>query len=150
MFLGQMDVLIEVVSGWPNHDYYTTKLKRLRTCLIQKCIDTVRVEPGHFNTLIHADLWTNNIMLAYDGDANCLTGVALIDFQFSCWASPTLDLHYFFNTSLQEDLRLHQQEDLVQFYHNELVSTLNKLEYKKHIPSLHDFQVQFLEKAFYG
>lgn len=149
MFLGRMDTLIDTVSNWPDFSYYLPKLKALRCRLMEKCIETVRPMPQHFNSIIHGDFWTNNIMLAHD-DGDKLKGVALIDFQFPCWSSPTLDLHYFFNTSLEEDLRMNHQEALLQFYHNELARTLEALEYKQHIPTLHEFNVQFLEKAFFG
>lgn len=148
-FHGQMDVLLEVVSSWPDFSYYAHKLKVLRSRLMQRCIETVRPEPQHFNTIIHADLWTNNILLEHDANGT-LVGSTLIDFQFACWASPTLDLHYFFNTSLEEDLRRNHQHELLQFYHNELVTILRQLGYKQHVPTLHEFHVQFLEKAFYG
>lgn len=34
-----------------------------------------------------------------------LENVTLIDFQFCCWTLLAIDLQYFFNTSLNEDLR---------------------------------------------
>lgn len=150
MFEGQLDTLIEVVSGWSDFEKYTEKLRKLRPKLMQKCIEGIKPVPHHFNTLIHGDFWTNNIMLSYNERSNKLQNVALIDFQYSCWGSTTLDLHYFFNTSLEEDLRLNHQEELVQFYHERLLAALQVLGYKKHIPGLHEFQVEFLEKAFYG
>lgn len=150
MFTGQMDTLIEVVSNWPDYQYYANKLKKLRPKLMDKCRQGVLVSPGHFTTLIHGDLWTNNILFAYDQTTNKLKIVALIDFQFCCWASPTLDLHYFFNTSLAETLRLHHQEELVQFYHKKLTESLETVHYKKHFPTLHEIQIQFQEKSFYS
>lgn len=152
MFEGQLDTLIEVVSDWSDFDKYTEKLKKLRPKLMRKCIEHAKPLPHHFNTLIHGDLWTNNIMFSYnqDGQSKELQNVALIDFQYTSWASVTLDLHYFFNTSLEENLRLNRQEELVQFYHKRLSSTLHALGYKKHIPGLNELQVEFLEKAFYG
>lgn len=75
----------------------------------------------------------------------------LVDFQYCCWASPTIDLHYFLNTSLIEELRLNNQEVLLQFYHSELSRMLHSVQYKRHIiPTLHEFYVQFVENSFYG
>lgn len=150
MFEGQLDTLINLVSSWTGYEYYKDKLTKLRPKLIERCIELALASPTHFNTLIHGDIWTNNIMLAYNQKSNELENAALIDFQFGCWTSPTLDLHYFFNTSLQEDIRLHRQEELVQFYHQKLAEALQRLNYKKHIPTLLELQVQFLEKSFYG
>lgn len=89
-------------------------------------------------------------MFAYDKASKRIVNVALIDLQLCRWTSPALDLHHLFNTSLDEQLRLYHQEELVQFYYNELARTLKLLHYKKTIPTLHEFYVQFIEKEFYG
>lgn len=149
MYTTQLDALVETVEGFKNFEYYAEKLRKLKPNLIEKGRCAFDVIPEHFNTLTHGDIWTNNIMVSYN-DVNQLDNVALIDFQFSCWASPTLDLHYLFNTSLAEDLRLFHQEELVQFYHKKLANALKRLNYQKRIPTLHEFHVQFLEKTFYG
>lgn len=73
-----------------------------------------------------------------------------IDFQYSCWASPTIDLHFFFNTSLHESLRPHRFDDLIEFYHEHLSNFLKCLGYKKHTPTLDEFKQQYLDRSFYG
>lgn len=149
MYVTELDALIETVEGWKNFEYYAEKLRKLKPDLIEKGRRVFDPSPSHFNTLIHGDIWTNNIMLLYD-EANQLENAAIIDFQFCCWTSPAVDLQYFFNTSLAEDLRLYHQEELVQYYHKKLSITLKRLNYQKHVPTLHEFQIQFLEKTFYG
>lgn len=74
----------------------------------------------------------------------------LVDFQFCCWSSPTIDLHYFFNTSLREELRLHRQDELVQFYHGVLASTLAALDYGGYVPTLQAFHAELMQNSFYG
>lgn len=166
MYLTQLDALIEQISTWNNYEYYTDKLRNFRSILIQRGQKVFDADPNQFNAIIHGDLWTNNIMLTYsDSGKPCrqqnqqlqqqqgnlqLDNVTFIDFQFSCWTSPTIDLHYLFNTSLCEDLRLYHQEELIQYYHKKLTTVLKRLNYQKHVPSLHEFQVQFLQKSFYG
>lgn len=81
---------------------------------------------------------------------NSIENVIFIDFQISCWTSPTIDLHYFFNNSLHESLRPNQFDDLIEFYHENLAKYLVRLEYKKQIPTLGEFKQQYKEKAFYG
>lgn len=159
IYLTILDALIEQISTWKNFEYYADKLRKFRSVLIKRGRETFDAKPNQFNTLIHGDLWTNNIMLTYsDSGKLCqqqnhlqqLENIAFIDFQFSCWTSPTIDLHYFFNTSLCEDLRLYHQEELVQYYHKKLITVLRRLNYQKHMPTLHEFQVQFLQNNFYG
>lgn len=150
MFDGQLAALIDVLETWEDYDYYVQKLRKLQPVLLEKMSQAYDAIPHHFNTLIHSDIWKNNAMFLYDKSKDQPTDVVLLDYQFTCWASPALDLQYFFNTSLEEDLRLHHQEELVQYYHGQLAAALEQYHYKKHIPTLHEFQVQYLEKAAYG
>lgn len=90
-----------------------------------------------------------------DGDKKAeleqpIENVMLIDFQYACWSSPVIDLHYFLNTSLQESLRPNRFDELIDFYHGNLVETLKRLRYKKPIPTLEQLKQQYLDKSFYG
>ncbi|XP_020811791.1 LOW QUALITY PROTEIN: uncharacterized protein LOC110186844 [Drosophila serrata] len=128
---------------------YQAKIDSLINRLMDYGERSATVNPGDFATLTHGDLWTSNVMFQYDGKGHP-TNAIFIDFQFSVWNSPFIDLHYFFSTSIQEDLRLHHQPALVQFYYNNLVEALKKLRFSGHIPSLFEFQQQFRAKAFYA
>lgn len=76
--------------------------------------------------------------------------IIFIDFQYACWTSPAIDLHYFLNTSLQESQRPDRFDDLIAFYHEHLETNLNRLGYKKAIPNLDQFKQQYHEKNIYG
>ncbi|XP_016952837.1 uncharacterized protein LOC108026419 [Drosophila biarmipes] len=107
------------------------------------------INPGDFVTLAHGDIWTTNVMFQYDDEGHP-TNAIFIDFQFSVWNSPAIDLHYFFSTSIHENLRLQNQTELVQFYYYKLVKALQKVNYSGKVPSLFEFQLQFRAKAFYA
>lgn len=99
--------------------------------------------------------WVNNLMLKHRTDidganASMIENLIFIDFQYSCWTSPTIDLHYFLNNSLQESLRHERFHELIEFYHSNLVAALKQLEYKQTIPTFEQFMQQYLEKNFYG
>lgn len=79
-----------------------------------------------------------------------IENVILVDFQYSCWTSPTIDLTYFLNTSLQKSLRPDRFDELIGFYHTHLSSCLKRLDYKKSIPNLDEFKKQYRDKSFYG
>lgn len=149
-----LDSLIETISTWSDFVYYANKLRAFRLKLIENGQKTFDAYENEFNTLIHGDFWTNNIMLKFpkhnNNDKNEFDNVALIDFQFCCWTSPAIDLHYFFNTSLNENVRLYQQDELLEYYHKMLSSTLIQLNYRKYVPTLHEFRLQFIAKSFYG
>ncbi|EDW67152.1 uncharacterized protein [Drosophila virilis] len=103
------------------------------------------------NVLAHGDVWTNNVMVKYDAVTGRPVDILLIDFQYSFWGSPTIDLHHFFNTSLLEPLRREEQGVLFEFYHRIFRNILTKLNYKQNpIPSLHQFQLQAEEKRFFA
>lgn len=79
-----------------------------------------------------------------------IDNVILIDFQYACWTSPAIDLHYFLNTSLQESLRPGRFDELIGIYHAHLVECLERLEYKNPIPSFDQLKKQYRDKQFYG
>lgn len=96
-------------------------------------------------------------MLKYKHEVDCneaadpeIENLVFIDFQYSCWTSPAIDLHYFLNNSLQESLRHCRFDELIAIYHNNLEATLKQLAYKKPIPSLKQFKQQYVDKNFYG
>ncbi|KAH8247223.1 hypothetical protein KR038_000431 [Drosophila bunnanda] len=128
---------------------YKTKIDRLVDRVMIYGERSTTNNPGDFLTLAHGDLWTTNVMFQYDGQGHP-TNVAFIDFQFSVWNSPAIDLHYFFSTSIHDYLRLEKQPELIQFYYYKLVNALKKLRYSGQVPSLFDFQLQFRMRAFYA
>ncbi|XP_020811380.1 uncharacterized protein LOC110186523 [Drosophila serrata] len=128
---------------------YQWKIDRLVDRVMDYGEQSTTINPEDFVTLVHGDLWTTNIMFQYDAEGRPSNAI-FIDFQFTVWNSPAIDLHYFFLTSLQENLRLEKQPEFVQFYFYKLVDALKKIKYSGRIPSLFEFQQQFRSKAFYA
>ena len=101
--------------------------------------------------------WTNNIMIKYEDTVDSdkseplpIENMIFVDFQYSCWTSPAVDLHYFLNTSLHESLRPDRFDDLIAYYHGHLEANLKQLGYNKPIPNFDQFKQQYLDKSFYG
>lgn len=130
------------------HQRYTAKLNGVIDHIMEYSERTMELNEGDFATLCHGDLWTTNIMFNYlpNGRPN---NMIFIDFQFSVWSSPAIDLHYFFSTSIQDELHNHKQTELVQFYYQKLMEALTKLKFGGYVPSLFEFQLQFEARAFY-
>ncbi|XP_031633749.1 uncharacterized protein LOC116347328 [Contarinia nasturtii] len=149
-YVTQLNVMMEVVATWPNSAYYIEKLERLRCNLMEKGAKAFDAEPNQFNTLIHGDMWVNNLMMKYANETTSIENMIFIDFQYSCWTSPTIDLHYFFNNSLEESLRPSRFKELIVFYHGHLTDFLQRLKYKEQVPTLQEFHAQYLDKSFYG
>ncbi|XP_020811638.1 uncharacterized protein LOC110186707 [Drosophila serrata] len=128
---------------------YQAKIDRLVDRVMDYGEQSTTINPGDFVTLTHGDIWTTNVMFQYDAEGRPSNAI-FIDFQFTVWNSPAIDLHYFFSTSIHENLRLERQSELVQFYFYKLVDALKKVKYSGRIPSLFEFQRQFRTKAFYA
>lgn len=131
--------------------YYRDKLLRLIPHIGENATRCYDPKEGHFLTLCHGDMWTNNVMMQYDdAGGKQPKDVLLIDFQYCNWTSPAVDHHYFFNTSLQDDVLFNRQDYLIQYYHEVLSRTLTKLQYQQHIPTLHELHVQLVDRGFLG
>lgn len=62
-----------------------------------------------------------------------------------CWGSPGKDVSYmFFSSSSKQELKDCEWDRLLQHYHDQLKSTLVKLNYPRKIPSLTDIHISFL------
>lgn len=149
-FLTNFDAFCELIATLPQLAHLNEKLAKLQNKFIEKTCATFDPDPNHFNTLAHGDMWMNNLLLLRDNKTSTLRDAIFIDFQYSLWTSPAIDLQYLLNNSLQEDVRSNHIEELVAFYHGELAMHLKRLDYKKHIPTLSEFQQQFLAKSFLG
>lgn len=83
-------------------------------------------------------------------EPSTIENMIFVDFQYACWTSPAVDLHYFLNTSLHESLRPDRFDEFIVYYHGHLEIYLKRLGYKKSIPNLNQFKQQYHDKRFYG
>lgn len=152
----QLDALIETISSWPGFERFVGKLQHLRKNIVEKGCQMFDPHPNHLNTLNHGDFWLNNVLIKYKNNENSnneethFENVIFIDFQDSYWTYPAIDLQYFLNTSLCESLRPDSFDELIEFYHEQLSRALNRLNYRKHIPTGSEFLEQFNARNFYG
>ncbi|EDW84844.1 uncharacterized protein Dwil_GK12928 [Drosophila willistoni] len=149
-FLGLLAAAKRRVSQWPGYEKYAEKLESLLPIYMELGKRVFDVTQSHINVLAHGDLWTNNVLVKYDKASGEPLDVIIIDFQYSAWGSPAIDLFYFLNSSLQWDLHLHHQEDLIRYYFDIFSATLRKLRFNGNIPSLVRFRHQIQTKEFYA
>lgn len=88
-------------------------------------------------------------MFKYDENDNPID-ILFLDFQVTFWNTPIIDLLYFFISSVNNELRANEFDNLIKFYHENLSDNLKRLDYKKPIPSLRQLHVDILQKGFYG
>ncbi|KAH8344162.1 hypothetical protein KR084_006506 [Drosophila pseudotakahashii] len=147
VFTGLFRAFLRFVNGQPSlKQRYGDKLEKLRTHIMEYGARVYDVGEGDLKTLNHGDCWTTNIMFQYD-EAGTPQTVVAIDFQFSNCTSPTIDLHYFFTTSLKEEVT-DKEPELVEHHYNALKANLEKFSYKGSFPTLQEYQLQFERRRF--
>ncbi|XP_072380031.1 uncharacterized protein [Diabrotica undecimpunctata] len=101
------------------------------------------VEP--FATLIHSDIWCNNIMQVIDDEK--IVKNKLLDFQLSTVGSPVRDLLFFLISSVKlEDLTSNFNQ-LIQYYHTILKNTLQDFKCYSEIFSYENFLLEMQKRA---
>lgn len=78
-----------------------------------------------FGSLIHYDLWTNNILVKTENEK--IIDLKFIDFQIIEYGSVTRDLVFFLFTSVQLQVIQKEIDNLVKFYFENFISFLEKL-----------------------
>ena len=129
---------------------YAEKIKRWSPVkLFSGFVDVAEPMKNGLQILNHGDCWVNNFMVKYDEENNPID-ILLIDFQTCFWGSPATDLQYFFISSLNDDIKVDHFDELIEYYHNELVNNLKMLKYEKPIPTLEELNEDILDKGFFG
>lgn len=78
-----------------------------------------------FATIVHTDLWTNNMLIKYeDGKA---TSNIFIDFPLCQYSSPARDVLFFIYSSANLDVIRTKADELFKFYYDSLIEVLTKL-----------------------
>jgi len=73
-----------------------------------------------------------------------------LDFQLAYVGSPTIDLNYFLYGSLNENVRKVHFKYIVREYQRTLQQTLEKLNYKGHIPTLKEIHIELINTSLMG
>lgn len=152
-YTSHVDIIADIISEWSGFDGYAKKLRRLRDEVIERGHQIYDLNADHFNTFVHDDLWSTNFMIKpgnKDGIEAPFENLIFIDFQFAFWSSPTIDLYYFLNSSLCDSLRPEHLDEFVQFYFQQMVDYLKRLNFTKRIPTWSEFSAQHQERKFMG
>lgn len=149
MMFNMLDAFIAEVASWEGFESFVPKLTAYRKNFKKLGSQTYSPSEG-FNCLIHSDLWLHNLLTKYENDDDKLPlDVLLIDMQSSCWVSPTIDLHHFIYTSLNEEDYEDRLDEILQFYHGVLSTTLAKFDFKS-IPTFVQLKTDFDNNYFEG
>lgn len=145
----------EFISTICKLDYLSTSCKeKIVSWSIQNLLINSRLMMLHvasqpmrngFLVLNHGDNWINNMLFRNDENGN-LIDVKFIDFQKCYCGSPIGDLMNFLITSVEDDVKTAHFDELVAFYHKELIKSLNELKYTDNAPTLDVLKQDLMEK----
>ncbi|KAH8239514.1 hypothetical protein KR032_005100 [Drosophila birchii] len=111
----------------------------------QRLQNVVDPQKSTFNTIVHGDLWVNNMM--FDRTNN---RAILVDFQECFWGSPAIDLQFFFYTSLQLEILLTRKDELLKHYFHCLHETLSCCGFRESLPTYDQLKDEMHRCLFYG
>uniref|UniRef100_A0A1B6ENF4 CHK kinase-like domain-containing protein n=1 Tax=Cuerna arida TaxID=1464854 RepID=A0A1B6ENF4_9HEMI len=95
--------------------------------------------------LCHGDFCRNNMVFRYDADGKP-EDVRFFDMATARYASPAIDLSFFLFLNTSAELRRARWDELLQVYHDSLVSALPECR----VPSLDTVRLEVTRRAFYG
>ncbi|XP_058063029.1 uncharacterized protein LOC131212950 [Anopheles bellator] len=144
--------LMEEIDRWgPEWQHYYRKLQKMRPNFVEYGLRVFDNDPDADDlcVFVHGDLWVNNLLFKYDSHGRPIDAV-ILDFQYCCYGTPMIDLCYFFYTSARDDIRQTCYEEILQYYHTELVEYAHRLQCRTKLPTLYQFQQQTHRKLFYA
>lgn len=115
-FENMYQVLKELIQTFPEYAH----LAETATNFPGKPTPTTYREP--WGTVIHFDLWTNNILNKVKDDD--IEKNVLVDFQVYACRSPAVDVFFHLWTSVQKEVLEEHLDDLLVHYHQNLLKTL--------------------------
>lgn len=118
-------ILINAISNDPEMSIYSDFVRMALSQDSAKNWGTKSIES--WSTIIHSDLWVNNILFHKDTDTNKVDGIKFVDFQNYQYMSPLRELIFFFVTSLKDDVIEEKFDELLDLYHENFIEVLRRL-----------------------
>ncbi|CAH1126783.1 unnamed protein product [Ceutorhynchus assimilis] len=117
------EMLLDAIADLPDCAPYVMKLEKL---LLKERDMGFSMPPGPepWNTIVHGDLWLNNMMVRDKKDPR----VKLVDFQVYSYGSYARDLVFFLLTSVRNDVTREHLDDLLRYYYEEFTAVLKYTE----------------------
>ncbi|KAH8404810.1 hypothetical protein KR222_004250 [Zaprionus bogoriensis] len=152
IFGGFLKGLIQATGKWPGYEKITAHLQRFDDNFRKILVDAAKPRPtDRYVVLNHGDMWTNNLMYAYENAAQpeVPTRAIFVDFQLSFYGSPACDLNFFLNTSIKLELLQQRREDLIKVYYQAFREALEYARFEP-IPSYEDLLFELRSREIYG
>lgn len=114
---------------------YYNKIKEQWEELYTRARKQLEPSEEYCNVVVHADLWSNNLMYKYDGNGQP-TQCMLVDYQSFRICPPATDILSFLCMNLDKTLRDEYFEEFIQSYYEEVQSILqdHKVDIQRYLP----------------
>ncbi|XP_065354373.1 uncharacterized protein LOC135948846 [Calliphora vicina] len=127
---------------------YLDKVQTMQPELIYKCKELYRAYQihkgqGDIFVLNHGDFHMKNLMFKFNVDKQ-IEDLMMVDYQISCYAPSNIDLTYSQYMLLSPELRLRRNE-FMQYYFEEFLRVLKKINFEGTLPRYADFQIAGLK-----
>lgn len=136
--------LIEKLKEIPGFEEEIPKLEKITKDYNKRLLRTFRANPSGdgYNVLNHGDFHAKNMMFKnMETDPELI----LLDFQFSIWGSPAIDVLYakYFIAQYED------RDEMVRVYYHEFSKILKKLNFSGKVPSFDDLQLEINKNCVY-
>lgn len=133
------NILRKLIQTFPEYAHLAEKA----TNFVDK--ETPRTFREPFATLIHFDLWVNNILNKFENDE--IARNVFVDFQVYDYRSPASDVFFFMWSSVQKEVLEQHIDHLISHYHKKLLNTLKCFEIDTAMFELENFEKELQTEA---
>ncbi|KAH8358896.1 hypothetical protein KR093_003192 [Drosophila rubida] len=149
-----MENFITMIKKLPEFSKYVTHFEKLRIDYMDRAKDIlqeyrVNRKPDGYYVLCHGDFHLRNMMFQYNPTNGAFKDIMLLDFQMSNLCPITNDLIYSIYMLMGPECRKNNYKDMLNFYFETFVETLQKIGYMGKLPNVTDFWKQMSQHKAY-
>lgn len=146
-----MEAFIQLTKQMSGFEHIAEKLENSTARFYDRVYNAYNADWPSFtalcqNELCHNRQCTMNIMFQSDSNGK-LTDAIQTEYPFICYGSVVNEIANGFYMSSSDKLRSDDWDELLQYYHSELITTLKKLNYSDRLPTLTELQVQLTQRG---
>uniref|UniRef100_A0A182S5L0 CHK domain-containing protein n=1 Tax=Anopheles maculatus TaxID=74869 RepID=A0A182S5L0_9DIPT len=145
MWQSNIAQLSNIVKEMPGLEQYSERIAKVKESIFKRASAIYTYDPSSYvHVLNHGDCHFKNMMFKRTTDGK-LEDIMLLDFQLSVWGTPAIDLIYAMYNTVSIDTRENHRDELINFYYQELIASLNKFGYLGKLPTLLEIHLEMLK-----
>ncbi|XP_053658093.1 uncharacterized protein LOC128707170 [Anopheles marshallii] len=145
MWQSNVALLSSIATELPGLEQYSERIANVKEKIFKRASAIYSYDPtSYVHVLNHGDCHYKNMMFKRTEEGK-LDDIMLLDFQLSVWGTPAIDLIYAMYNSVSIDTREQYRDELICFYHEELIVCLTKFGYLRKFPTLLEINLEILK-----